>query len=156
LQNQEIPTFEEHLSNIEKIDEAWKISKLMHLWEKNLSFGSQKNMSEETIVPQAPHIVDCEALQAMYEQFDKRNLFGQRPKWPLWKGHLHWHSSWNENKDIERGESLLGNTERLIMGPFPPWVFTLRLLVHLFYFCSIILFSLAIQVYSQCAHFSID
>ncbi|KAG0593404.1 hypothetical protein KC19_1G327300, partial [Ceratodon purpureus] len=75
-----------------------------------------------SIVPPAPHIADCEDLEAMYEQFDERNLFGERPKWPFWKGHLQWHSSWNENNDIENEELLLGNNERLIMGPYPPWI----------------------------------
>lgn len=111
------------------MDEAWKISELMNLWEKNLIFGDSKNTSQNLIIPPAPHIVDCQALEAINEQSDKRGMFGQRPKWPLWKGRLHSHSSWSKIEDIEDEESLLGNNARLITGPYPPWVFTLRLLI---------------------------
>ena len=139
MNNPWVFSFEENVSSIERIeriDEAWKVSKLMDLWGKHLINGNGKNMSNDSsIVPPAPHIADCEDLEAMYEQFDERNLFGERPKWPFWKGHLQWHSSWNENNDIENEELLLGNNERLIMGPYPPWVFSLRLYVILFYFC---------------------
>ena len=140
LHNPKNPTFEEHGSN-RNTDEAWKISELMHLWERNLLFEGHKNMFNDSKVPPAPHITDCKALETIYEQLDKRNLFGQRPKWPLWKDNLRWHSSWKENEDTEDGEALLENNERLIMGPYPPWVFTLRLYVNSINFCNITTFN---------------
>lgn len=98
----------------------------MHLWKENLIFDSHDNALNDSL-PRAPHLVDCKAQATLYEQFDNRNVFEERPKWSLWKGHLRLHSSWHNNEEIEDKESLLGHNERLIMGPYPPWVFSLRL-----------------------------
>jgi len=78
-------------------------------------------------LPMAPHLVDCKAQEVMYKQLDNHNIFEERPRWSLWKGLLHQHFSWQNNEEIEDTESLLGIDERLIMCPYPPWIYALRL-----------------------------
>jgi len=99
---------------------------LVHLWKDNLLFGKH-NPTLNGSLPLAPHLVDCKSQEVMYKQLDNRNIFEERPRWSLWKGLLRQHFVWNNNEEIENNESLLGKDERLITGPYPPWVFALRL-----------------------------
>ena len=58
----------------------------------------------------------------MNEQLDARGEAGQRPRWPLWRGRLQRFPLKNVSDGGDDGETLLTDKERLIMGPYPPWV----------------------------------
>jgi hypothetical protein len=130
------------LSSDPQLRRRKQIAVLMHLWEaspllttssetKNLltdkfleENGVEVDMLQTLLsrVPRAPHLEDCKARASMNEQLDARGEGGRRPRWPLWRGRLQRFPLQNVSDGGDDGETLLTDKEKLIMGPYPPWV----------------------------------
>lgn len=74
-----------------------------------------------SLLLRAPHLNDCKARSVINERLDTRSEDGRRPPWTLWRGRMQWAPE-GQPEEIEDGEVLLENRERLVLGPYPPWV----------------------------------
>eukprot|EP00850_Spirogloea_muscicola_P019919 SM000202S05890 [mRNA] locus=s202:104477:109090:+ [translate_table: standard] len=110
------------------------VQQLLALWEAStfLDLRAEDDQALPTradglpvFVPHPHHLQDCKRMKEMQDAQDFRQQSRSRPIWSVWGGQLAFamgKTSLGPDDWVEASEDVLGAGDRVILGPYPPWV----------------------------------